>query len=114
MNRLCPADPHHFERPFLDPREDAPLLFALAVELLGEERVARYHRLQPMHEKLTDSLHASPFGEPVRSQGGSRTLGRLSVLVVRPALCRRYRCDEPRWAESTAQTKVPHLSTRVR
>jgi len=65
MNRLCPVDPHGFERPFLDPREDEPLLFALAVELLGEERVARYHRVQPMHDRLTDSLHASPFGDRV-------------------------------------------------
>ena len=68
MNRPCPVDPHRFERPFLDPREDEPLLFALAVELLGEERVARYHRVQPMHEKLTDPLHASPFGDAVRGQ----------------------------------------------
>ena len=69
MNRLCPVDPHGFERPFLDPREDEPLLFALAVELVGEQRVARYHRVQPMHDRLTDSLDASPFGEPVRGQG---------------------------------------------
>jgi len=38
----------------------------------------------------------------------------MSVLVARPALCQRYQYDEPCWAESTARTEVPHLSTRVR
>jgi hypothetical protein len=45
QNRFCPVDSHGFQRPFPDPCEDEPLLFALAVKLLTEERVSRYHRL---------------------------------------------------------------------
>ena len=49
----------------MDPREDEPLLFALAVELLREERVSKYHRLRSLFPiACPTSLYASPSGHP--------------------------------------------------
>jgi len=44
--------PYGFERPSREPGKNEPLRLALTVELLGEERMPRYHGLR--------SLRASP------------------------------------------------------
>jgi hypothetical protein len=48
QNRLCPVGPRGLQRPFSDASEGEPLLLALAVELLREERVARYHLVRSL------------------------------------------------------------------
>jgi hypothetical protein len=48
QNRLCSVDPHGLQHPLRDPGQDEPLLFALAVKPLSEERVSRYHRLRSL------------------------------------------------------------------